>query len=691
MATGFSDLAAESRLLRRALCYPQARMAREYKLKSSPARTRHTIQYERLLNEEQLAVVTAGAGPLLVIAGAGTGKTRALTYRVARLIEDGTPAERILLLTFTNRAAREMTGRVTEILGARAQGIVSGTFHSVARRLLRPWARELGYPQNFSIIDVEDATSLMKKSSEEIRKQEIRGQRFPKAKMLVRLLSTANNTNNTVEEALRQSYPQFIDHLPIIRETLLEFQSRKVQMGVMDFDDLLINWARCFNDVPDAARGLSTQFDHVLVDEYQDTNAIQAAIVDCMCASKNLTVVGDDCQSIYSFRGAEFRNILEFPERHEGCQTFYLTRNYRSSPEILRLANRSIANNENQYQKELTSTQRAGSMPALVMCDGEGEEASFVCQRILELREEDIPLDNICVLYRAHHHAMELQIELSRRNIPFIVRSGIRFFEQRHIKDVVSFMRFIENPRDEIAFDRVVRLADGIGPKTAAKLHAIIKQAADLESALSSDAIESAVPSRARNSWADLRHLLLKLLQPALRADPAQTLTTVVDEFYRSYANISYSNADNRVRELGTIADYATRFDSTDELLQNLSLSGAMNGRDVLDVDENDEYVVLSTIHQAKGLEFNTVFVLSLAEDRFPSSRATFANGDLEEERRLFYVAATRAQRELYLTRPMHVRTREHGVVVLRASRFVEELHRRGLDPVLERWNLVAG
>jgi len=667
-------------------------MARRYQLKRAPSAARYRIDYDQRLNDEQLAVVTAGSGKLLVIAGAGSGKTRTLTYRVARLIEGGVSPDRILLLTFTNRAAAEMTGRVQELIQLDARAVHGGTFHSIGRRILREHGDRIGYPTNFGIIDREDSESLLKQVIAELDVDTRRG-RFPRPGTVLNVLSASVNTGESIGDVLVSRYPQFAEHEDAVADAALRYQARKVDFGVMDFDDLLVNWRRLMADDDELAERLSARYEHVLVDEYQDTNAIQAELVDRMSAVHgNLMVVGDDCQSIYSFRGADFRNILEFEQRHPSAKRFMLRRNYRSTPQILGLANRSIACNEEQFEKELVSEQTPGPLPAHVRCRDEAEQAAFVAQRILELRDEDVPLDRIAVLYRAHYQSMELQLELNRRGVPFLVRSGQRFFEQRHIKDVLAFLRFVENPRDQLAFQRIALLADGIGAKTANRVFAWIQAHGDLEGALSHPDARTVVGRRAQASWGALTNTLLGLTQPSRRNNASEALDWVREQLYEPYAQRAFDNFPNRLREIETLTTYATQHGTIRGFIDSLSLEGDATGLDLDPGSDDDEQVVLSTVHQAKGLEFQAVFVLWLAEDRFPLARASETREELEEERRLFYVATTRAQRELYLTSPMLAFDRREGTVVLRPSPFVREIAPDGDEgAVLERWDLVHG
>src|SRR5512142_3471878 len=441
-------------------------MSRRYQLKTATAPER-ALNYEGLLNDQQIAVVEAGEGPILVIAGAGSGKTRTLTWRVARLLADGVQPESVLLLTFTNKAAREMLGRVAEVCRVDTRRITGGTFHHVAHQLLREHGGELGYARGYSILDREDSRDVMTAAIADCGLA-VGARRFPKADVLVDLVSMSVNTQTPLVDVVATRRPQFLPLCDDILRVARRFVERKHALNAMDFDDLLLNWKLLLVDHEPVRKLVAERFRHVLVDEYQDTNKLQGDIVDLIAgAHRNLCVVGDDAQCIYGFRGAHFANILEFEQRYPDAQRFHLTVNYRSTPQILSLANASIAWNVKQFEKELSSVRADGPLPALVPCRDVEQQAQFVAQRILELRDEGVPLREIAVLYRAHHHAMEIQFELARRGIPFVVRSGVRFFEAAHIKDVLAHLRFAHNPGDELALKRVLRLAPGVGSATA--------------------------------------------------------------------------------------------------------------------------------------------------------------------------------------------------------------------------------
>src|SRR5215211_5539266 len=487
-------------------------MAREYTLQPAPRASTIKIDYPAELNEQQLAAVTASPGPLLVIAGAGSGKTRTLTYRVAYLLENGVDPRNILLLTFTNKAARQMLDRVANLLPVDASGLWGGTFHSIGNRILRRHGSALGYSSGFSILDREDQKDLIDTvvANAGINPKEIR---FPKGDVLADIFSFTVNTERTTDELLAEKFPYFLPLLEQIRNVQARYERKKKATNSMDFDDLLEKTLRMLKEHDEVADFYRRKFQFILVDEYQDTNKIQADFIDTLAAEhRNVMVVGDDAQSIYSWRGANFKNILAFPERYRDAQVFKIELNYRSVPEILSVANAAIAANIEQFRKHLSATRETNALkPALVALNNGNEQAQFVAQRILELRDEGIELDEIAILYRAHYHAVELQLELSRRGIPYQITSGVRFFEQAHIKDVAAFIRFIANPHDEVAFNRMIKLLPGIGNKSADNLWNAWDKSLDANGEMKSWSerlTPMQVTAKSKKSWQQLAYTL---------------------------------------------------------------------------------------------------------------------------------------------------------------------------------------
>jgi DNA helicase-2/ATP-dependent DNA helicase PcrA len=655
---------------------------RPYTLKVASAKPSPRIDYAALLNEEQLAAVEAGEGPVLVIAGAGSGKTRTLTFRVARLLERGVPPEGILLLTFTNKAAREMTRRVEELAGSFAdvKRILGGTFHHAAHVLLRQHAGVLGFSTHFTVLDREDARDLMVTCIAERKLKS--DKRFPRPELVLDLVSMATNLQQPVSQVLVDRRPQFLPLAPEVLATAARYQQRKAQMHLMDFDDLLLHLKRLLTQHAGIRAQLTERFRCVLVDEYQDTNRLQGDLVDLLAGErKDLTVVGDDCQSIYSFRGADFTNIIGFPERYPGCAVFTLTRNYRSTPEILRLANASISRNERQFPKELTAARAPGAMPVVVPTKDAAEQAVFVAQRILELRDEGLSLEAMAVLYRAHSHSLELQLELARRGIPFRVRSGVRFFEQAHIKDVLAHLRLVNNPADELAFKRVVRRVPGVGPATTEHLWTTLRalpEGTPLAEGLVHADVRAHLPRKAQKGFQAFSDLMGRLTRPEAARTPGVLIEDVLAGGYAEYLKAEFAVEEQREEDIRQLAEFAARFEDLPRFLSEIALVAEFAADQALagdaQTDTPDEYLTLSTVHQAKGLEWRAVFVLWLADGRFPLSLASRLPEEEEEERRLFYVALTRARDELALVYPLTVLPRDGERILLRVSRFIEEL-----------------
>jgi DNA helicase-2/ATP-dependent DNA helicase PcrA len=679
-------------------------MSRQYTLQRAPVSTSIHIDYAAELNEQQLAAVTAPPGPILVIAGAGSGKTRTLTYRVAYLLENGIDPRNILLLTFTNKAAREMLNRVSNLLPVDASGLWGGTFHSVGNRILRRHGTALGYSSGFTIMDREDQKDLINTvvARAGIDPKEIR---FPKGDVLAEIFSFVVNTEMLLEVLLAEKFPYFLPLLDKIQDVRDRYEKKKKATNSVDFDDLLQKTLLMFQQHERIAEIYRRQFQFILVDEYQDTNKIQADLVDLLARDhRNLMVVGDDAQSIYSWRGANFQNILEFPKRYPDAQVFKIEMNYRSVPEILEVANAAIAANVQQFRKRLSATRESQTLrPALVALNDGSEQAQFIAQRILELRDENVDLNDIAVLYRAHYHALELQLELSRRGIPYQITSGIRFFEQAHIKDVTSFIRFVANPRDEVAFNRMVKLLPGIGNRTAENLWQA--WTAGLAVAGIGDAGENisvsagvtapgysfgerllamTVPAKSKKMWMQLAHTLNEIAPGGEPNPPTEMITSVVEAIYDDYAKVTFANYQLRREDLDQLAAFARQFTDVHEFLSQLALISNVDA-EAAPVQANEkEAVNLSSVHQAKGLEFHTVFVIWLTDGMFPSSRSLDTRDALEEERRLFYVAITRARDELYLTYPHMRLSGGYGDVFQRPSRFLQEIS----SDLLEDWQV---
>ncbi|MGO8767086.1 MAG: ATP-dependent helicase [Limisphaerales bacterium] len=690
-------------------------MSREYILENFKTDFHPHIDYARELNPQQLAAVTAAPGPALVIAGAGSGKTRTLIYRVAFLLEQGIPAERILLLTFTNKAAGEMMRRVADLLGQQLVALWGGTFHSIGARILRTHAESLGYRRDFTILDRDDSKDLIKACVADAG-IETKGTHFPKPEVLNEIFSLAVNTQKSTGEILETQFSYFHQFADKIADLAVHYAKRKRAGNAMDFDDLLSLWLKLLQENADAREMYQRRFQFILVDEYQDTNKLQGDLIDLLAARHhNLTVVGDDAQSIYAWRGANFLNILDFPKRYPDAKVFKIETNYRSTPEILQVANAAILANRNQFTKNLAPSRKSGMKPALVACMDASQQSAFIAQRIMEMHEEGANLNQVAVLYRSHFHALELQLELTKRQIPFSITSGIRFFEQAHIKDATAYLKLVLNPSDEIAFKRVAQLHPGIAAKGAEKLWKIFSaetqifqsrsrgnetQANERPSAAGNKsepphvgsykdpvatALETCAPhvgKKAAVAWAQFVATAAQLEE---EKSPAKMLRIVIDAGYDDYLKESFANYRSRLEDLEQLAVFAYQFKTADEFLTQLALLTNVEAEDDRP-KADDERVRLSTIHQAKGLEFDAVFVIMLCDGLFPSARSMESQDGEEEERRLFYVAITRAKNELYLSYPL-VRAgygQSAADAMQHPSRFLDEIP----ADLLNRWNL---
>ena len=643
------------------------------------------------LNPIQRKIVEHKTGAALVIAGAGSGKTRVITHRVAHLIHSGIPASSILLLTFTNKAANEMAQRVGVALddSTEQQKIIHGTFHSVGSRFLRRNAKLLNYKNNFSILDSSDSRDLIKASmAETIGKP---GKYFPKAAVLQNIFSLAFNRfctqkmildnayherNFQLEQLLFADYPHFSENTETILKVLSTYRKKKKRGQVMDFDDLLENWLELLlrhgEGIP-----LCRQIQYILVDEYQDTNQVQANILYRLSSPhKNIMAVGDDAQSIYSWRGADFGNMLEFPERYQ-AETYYMEENYRSTPEILEAANQSINYNTRQFKKNLFSSLEGGEKPHVHQVWAAQDEAELVLGNILSFRDQEIPLNEMSVLYRNHVQSAALQVVLTHAGIPFVIHSGVKFFEQAHIKDVTAFLKVLFNPLDEISWMRLLRLLPGIGNTTAHKIFSVFQSQQAVRLTKENVELQKFIPAKAHESW----NLLLEIFQQMLVEDvtPAHMISILYKNFYQDVMFNSFENASQRETDIRYLVEFAGNYKKLDAFLNELSLVGSSIITEHEAEQQGDEdTLTLTTIHQAKGLEWDLVFVIGLTEGLFPHQRSLGTEEQIEEERRLFYVAMTRAKRHLLITAPV-VSSGYSGGMSQR-SRFINELPEEAVE-----------
>lgn len=639
---------------------------KEFVLRGSDEGPELNIDYDNELNDEQLPVVKGGDGPTLVLAGAGSGKTRTITYRVAWLLEHGVHSSNILLLTFTNKAAKEMIGRVEKLLGRYPQGLWAGTFHSVANRILRRYAPRLGYGANFSILDQDDAREMLKLCVKELKIKPV-GMRFPKASVLHGVISYAQNTKGEFEKILDKKYEKLFPLRAEISSVAKLYEQKKKEQNAMDFDDLLLNLMKLLEEHEDVRKELSNSFHYILVDEFQDTNVIQAEIVRKLAeVHRNVLVVGDDAQSIYSFRAADIRNILRFPEEYQGAGMFRLVKNYRSTPEILRVANLVIEQNSDQFEKELQAICPNGEKPNVVPAQSGREEATYIAEQIEDLHAEGVPYNEISVLFRAAFHSQSLEFELMKRRIPYEYRGGMKFFERSHIKDAVAHIRVIHNVKDGMAWIRLMKMHPGIGLVTANK----IAEACGLVETFDQVGLLQPVKAvRAKAGWQ--RFLNVHRALTTARPNPSDYIRALAgSDEYQEYLQNEFPNFRERMDDIEQFALFAEQYSDLGAFLEAVSLTDEYNEND--EPGRTEDRIVLSTIHQAKGLEWEHVFVIHLAEGMFPNQRATEEEGGLEEERRLFYVAVTRARKGLYLTYPM-TSGYEH-VEIRQPSEFIDSL-----------------
>ena len=636
------------------------------------------IDFKKELNEDQFRAVTAPDGPALVLAGAGSGKTRTLTYRVAYLLENGVPPESILLLTFTNKASKQMLERVEELTGIGSHRFLGGTFHHVGGQALRLFGDLIGLPRSFTILDDGDSDALLNEVIREIDPDFFKAKENPKAKPIKGLISFARNVGKDVEEVARARYPANRELITKIDQFFDGYTKTKLARGLTDYDDLLVFWLTLLEKHEEARQYFQNRFSHILVDEYQDVNSLQARIVDHVVSNHQVMAVGDDAQCIYTWRGADLDQILSFPDRHPGTKIFKIETNYRSSPEILQLANGILENrtSEKSFSKELKASKPHQDLPKVIPTLDGYQQADFVISKIEELYNSGAEYDQIAILYRAHYHAMELQVELSRRGLPFLITSGLRFFEQAHVKDLVAQLRFVANPKDNTAFLRFACLLPKVGEKTAIRL---LKQANGLAKdlsisvceALGNEKVLQKVPKDAKEDWESLCETLVEIHKVAGNSSPSVVVEEAIGGWYQLYLRATYENWPRREEDLESLVDFASKHETLAEMLSQLVLLSSESGDRV--VKHGESCIRLSTIHQSKGLEYPHVFIIGLADGLFPNKRAIDGESDLEEERRLFYVASTRAERSLYLLYPT-LANQKGTPVRLMQSRFIKEL-----------------
>ncbi|MFO8100521.1 MAG: UvrD-helicase domain-containing protein [Salinibacter sp.] len=658
-------------------------MARRIVLRSDDDRDRPatedlSIDYAADLNEQQYAAATAGDGPLLIVAGAGTGKTRTLIYRLAYLVETGTRPEQIVLLTFTRRASNDMTARATQLLDGRCENVEGGTFHAFCLQVLRRYAPTLNLPRNFTVLDAADAADVL--SVLRARGDYASGEeRFPQKRTLYNMFSSATNRDEALHEVLARRYPQFTSHYNALKQLQSTYRRYKQTHGLLDFDDLLERTLELFDKDDSVRQQVAGRCKHVLVDEYQDTNALQADLVKQFASVHgNVTVVGDDAQSIYKFRGADFRNIFRFPDAFPNAEVLKLEQNYRSTQPILDLANHVIEQADRSYEKELFTDQDEGDLPALVpAADGE-MEARFVAQMVLRLRESGVSLSDLAVLFRSSHNAYDVEVELNRRNIPFVKYGGLKLNEAAHIKDVLAHLKVAENPQDAASWNRILQLIHGIGPKTAQDLIDWATQTAD-DPFVPADGMPFS--SRYVATLKDLLGTLRSIRTPDRPV--AEQVETVLDYYQPLLENEYADDYPKREPDLDHLAGLAANYESRQRFLESLALDPIeLTALGQEEAADDEPPLTLSTIHSAKGLEFHTVFLIRALDGTLPSRHALREEDGVDEELRLFYVACTRAEENLFISYPMTQYRRSFGEYMTDPSRFVEDVPEDVLEPV---------
>jgi Superfamily I DNA and RNA helicases len=651
----------------------------EFSLDQRPPEQIPPIDFRASLNDEQFAAVTAPPGPLLVLAGAGSGKTRTLTYRVAYLLSQGVKPGEILLLTFTNKAAKEMLHRVQDLTGIEPQRFWGGTFHSLGHRALRIYGEAIKIPRNFTILDADESETLLKQVVNDLDKLFFKDKTNPRPGPLFDVLSLARNTQLSIADTVQKNFPQYSEIAHRFPAFAAAYAAKKREQNVLDYDDLLESWLRLLNEAPEVADYFSHRFRHILVDEYQDTNTLQSQIVDKLAAHHCVMAVGDDAQCIYSWRGANFENIMTFPDRHPGTVIHRIETNYRSTPEILNLANGVLLAQPKgrHFDKELRAARGHSQKPYVVQTMDDREQADFILKRIRSLVEDEgVSLNDIAILYRSHFLALEVQLALSRAGLPYHITSGVKFFERQHIRDLVALLRFVYNPSDQQAWQRIAVLLPKIGEKGAIKIydaaldHARLMQKNFID-VLNTDDVRSKVPKDARDDWINFTASLAQVAETMQTSRPPDAVQTAIDGWYGDYLKGAFADYLDRLDELKALVGFAQRFEETQDFLAQIVLLNSETSDRHVEADT--EAIKLTTVHQSKGLEYDVVFLIGLADGQFPGRRS-IESGDVEEERRLFYVAVTRAKNELYLTYPKVATRAGPGGMLLTPSRFILEL-----------------
>lgn len=651
------------------------------------------IDFQKELNAEQCAAATADGGPMLVLAAAGTGKTRTLVHRVAYLIGNGVPAERILLLTFTNRAAREMTERAEGLIGPGVGGIWSGTFHSICAKLLRRYGSFLGYRPDFTILDEDDQKKLMGQIVKDVAGKDAKD--FVKKEFILKLVSDAANRERDFRTLVEIQQSKVALDVEKVVECGERYANRKKELGAMDFDDLIVNGLRLVRDVDGVRNELQERFLHVLVDEYQDTNSVQARFTDILAAKhRNIMVVGDDFQCIYTWRGAQFENIMEFPNRWSGCRIIKLERNYRSLAPILDVANVVMKDVAHQFEKTLRPYRSGqGIGPQLYrMWDGHAQ-AELIVKLVEHLRGQGFSCKDIAVLYRSHYTSIDIQLALTRARLPFRITSGVGVFEQMHVKDVLSFLRLMFNPHDEMSFFRLIGLLPGVGEASLRRYWVRLDRSFDPGNGMDRMSLDSMITPKAKVGWEGMQKAFAAARGHLADGDDGLLIEDFVHFFYGDHLHRQFDDEDasGRLEDLVELQSQIASFETgLKGFLEEVAL---MTNLDAQNRSANsDDQMQLGTIHQAKGMEWPVVILPWLVDSVFPSARSV-EDGNIDEERRLFYVAVTRAKDRLYMCVPRSMKRPDGSSFPAEQSQFVREIPQslynehevRSVTPAYER------
>jgi DNA helicase-2/ATP-dependent DNA helicase PcrA len=649
---------------------------KKYVLKKREAiKTDYKVDYETELNPAQLSAVVSKEGAILVIAGAGSGKTKTLTYRVARLIEDGIPPENILLLTFTKKAAAEMLSRATRVLDNRCEKVAGGTFHSFANIILRKYSKLLNLKNNFTILDKTDCEDIINHITGQLFPK--KEKRFPKKSTILEIYSKSVNKETPTKQIIQEEFPQFAHCEDKIIEIHKAYVVYKRENSVLDYDDLLLYVKLLLENNEELRKRLSNQYQYIMVDEYQDTNTLQADVIKLLASEhNNIMAVGDDAQSIYSFRGANYRNILDFPKLFENTKIIKLEQNYRSTQNILKLTNAIISEAKERYAKTLFSDINSPIVPALICAKDSQMEADFICQKILELLDEDVSLSDICVLARNARMSYSLEIELSKRAIPFQKFGGPKFMETAHIKDVIAHLRVLLNPDDVISYNRILLLLKGVGAATVNSIIPVLKGQQNPNVKL--------LPSKKVASIIPLLKTMESLRPKLPKSKPSDILEEVI-AYYRPILKDKYDDFTKREKDLDHLQYLSGQYSNLEDFISDMALEPpdkSVEGMYKNNVD--DEALTISTIHSAKGLEWDSVFIIGAVDGRFPSAYSFNSEEEMDEELRLMYVATTRAKNNLFITYPVDMYDYSMNMVLSKPSRFLDGIP----DDILELWDI---